>query len=62
MGHCRGVNFFLFLRVSLSQELIESAEPAREHVTSTYCSINGKIQTWWPYVKVVLPVYGVLDL
>ena len=32
----------------LYQELIE---PVREHVTSTYRSIDGEMQTWRPYAK-----------
>ena len=44
------------------QELIEPAKPAREHVTSAYCSINGEIQHGGRMLIVVLPVFGVLDL
>ena len=35
-----------------SQELIEPAKPAREHVTSAYLSIDGEIQTWRPYAEI----------
>ena len=32
-------------------ELIDLAKPAREHLTSAYRSIDGEMQTRWPYSK-----------